>query len=64
VCDPMVGSGTTLVECKLLNRNGVGVDINLDAAMVTMNRLDFNCELPRLLRRSFLNHSPTLPPQP
>jgi len=42
VCDPMVGSGTTLVECKLLNRNGVGVDINLDAAMVTMNRLDFN----------------------
>jgi DNA modification methylase len=41
VCDPMLGSGTTLVECKLLGRNGIGVDINPDAAMVSMNRLDF-----------------------
>lgn len=41
VCDPMLGSGTTLVECKLLGRNGVGVDINEDAAMIAMNRLDF-----------------------
>jgi len=44
VCDPMAGSGTTLVECKLLGRNGIGVDINPDAAMVTMNRLDFPCD--------------------
>lgn len=42
VCDPMVGSGTTLVECKLMARNGIGVDVNPDAAMVTMNRLDFD----------------------
>jgi len=41
VCDPMVGSGTTLVECKLLHRRGIGVDVNPDAAMVSMNRLDF-----------------------
>lgn len=39
--DQMVGSGTTLVECKLLGRNGIGVDINLDAVMVAWNRLDF-----------------------
>jgi DNA modification methylase len=44
VCDPMVGSGTTLVECRLLDRKGIGVDINPDAAMVTMNRLDFQHE--------------------
>jgi len=37
----MVGSGTTLVECKLLNRNGIGVDINLEATIVAWNRLDF-----------------------
>jgi len=37
----MVGSGTTLVECKLLGRNGIGVDTNLDALMVAYNRLDF-----------------------
>lgn len=41
VLDQMVGSGTTLVECKLLNRNGIGVDINLDAVMVAWNRVDF-----------------------
>jgi DNA modification methylase len=38
----MVGSGTTLVECKLLQRRGIGVDINPDAIMVTKNRLDFS----------------------
>ena len=42
VLDQMVGSGTTLVECKLLRRRGIGVDINLDAIMVTRNRLDFS----------------------
>ena len=42
VCDPMVGSGTSLVECKLLGRKGIGVDINESAAMITMNRLDFS----------------------
>lgn len=42
VLDPFVGSGTTLIECKLLNRNGIGVDINLDAVMLTLDRLNFN----------------------
>lgn len=41
VLDPMMGSGTTLVESKLMGRNGIGVDINLDSVMVSMNRLDF-----------------------
>jgi DNA modification methylase len=41
VLDQMVGSGTTLIECKLLNRRGIGVDINPDAIMITRNRLDF-----------------------
>src|SRR2546425_8225155 len=41
ICDPMMGSGATLVECKLMARKGIGVDINLDAVMVAMNRLDF-----------------------
>ncbi|MEM3637973.1 MAG: DNA methyltransferase [Conexivisphaerales archaeon] len=44
VCDPMMGSGTTLVECKLTGRNAIGVDINPDAVMVAMNRLDFKYE--------------------
>jgi tRNA G10 N-methylase Trm11 len=38
----MMGSGTTLVECRLLGRRGMGVDINPDAVMVARNRLDFS----------------------
>ena len=34
VLDQMMGSGTTLVEAKLLERNAIGVDINLDAVML------------------------------
>lgn len=41
VCDPMLGSGTTLVECKLMGRNGIGVDINPNSCMIAMNRIDF-----------------------
>lgn len=44
VLDQMVGSGTTLVECKLLERNAIGVDINPDAIMVAKNRLKFDYE--------------------
>ncbi len=41
VLDQMLGSGTTLIECKLLGRNGIGVDVNINALMVAYNRLDF-----------------------
>ena len=41
VLDQMVGSGTTLVECKLLGRNAIGVDINKEAIMVALDRLNF-----------------------
>lgn len=44
VLDQMVGSGTTLVECKLLGRNAVGVDINKDAVVVALDRLNFSCD--------------------
>ena len=43
VLDCFVGSGTTLVECKLLNRNGIGIDINPNAISITNERLDFPC---------------------
>lgn len=41
VLDQMVGSGTTLIECKLLGRNGIGVDINKNCIMLSRNRLNF-----------------------
>ncbi len=44
VLDPMVGSGTTLIECKLLERNAIGIDINPTAVELTTNALDFDFE--------------------
>ena len=41
VLDQMVGGGTTLVECKLLRRRGIGVDINRDSLTLAMDRLNF-----------------------
>lgn len=39
VLDPMIGSGTTCIEAKLLGRNCIAVDINYDAVMLTMHRI-------------------------
>jgi len=41
VLDPMVGSGTTMIECKLLHRNGIGIDVNQNAVNLTREALDF-----------------------
>lgn len=39
-----MGSGTTLIEAKLLNRNAVGVDINLQSVSISKKNLQFQCE--------------------
>lgn len=44
VLDQFLGSGTTLVEAKLLNRNAVGVDINPQSISISENSLQFQCE--------------------
>jgi DNA modification methylase len=44
ILDQMVGSGTTLVECKLLSRNGIGVDVNPNAIIVARDRLNFSLQ--------------------
>ncbi|MEM3944375.1 MAG: DNA methyltransferase [Thermofilaceae archaeon] len=41
VLDQMCGGGTTLIECKLLGRNAIGVDINYEACILTLDRLNF-----------------------
>jgi len=42
ILDPFVGGGTTLIECLLLGRNGIGVDITPYAVTMTEERL---CEM-------------------
>ena len=44
VLDQFAGSGTTLVEAKLLNRNAIGVDINPEAIRLAKENIDFECE--------------------
>ena len=44
VLDQFVGGGTTLIECKLNNRNAIGIDINPNAVEITKNKLNFNCD--------------------
>ncbi|MFK7780364.1 MAG: DNA methyltransferase [Candidatus Gracilibacteria bacterium] len=42
--DPMIGGGTTAIECKLLNRNLLALDINPNAIELTQKALEFECE--------------------
>ncbi|NLY72341.1 MAG: methyltransferase domain-containing protein [Tissierellia bacterium] len=44
VLDPFLGSGTTLVEAKLLKRHGIGIDINPKALEIAKKNLDFKAE--------------------
>lgn len=46
VLDPMVGSGTTLIECKILGRRGIGFDINPEAVMLARQNLNFESDYP------------------
>jgi len=51
VLDQFVGSGTTLVETKLLKRHGVGLDINPNAIEIAKKHIDFkfdDCVEPEL----------------
>ena len=41
ILDPFVGSGTTLIEAKLLGRDAIGVDINEKAIQIAKDRTNF-----------------------
>ncbi|MEK9206869.1 MAG: DNA methyltransferase [Patescibacteria group bacterium] len=40
ILDPFLGSGTTLVACKQLNRNGVGIEISPEYCEIARKRLE------------------------
>lgn len=52
VLDPFVGSGVTLIETKLLNRKGIGVDINPEAIKIAKQRLSF--DLPNAMHQELI----------
>lgn len=43
ILDQFLGSGTTLIEAKLLNRNAIGVDINPKSISISKHNLEFQC---------------------
>ena len=58
VLDPFCGSGTSLIECKLLNRKGIGIDVNVEALKLAKSRLNFeynNTYEPKLIKADSTN---------
>jgi len=39
VCDPMCGSGTVLIQAKVLKRKAIGIEINEDYCKIIVERL-------------------------
>ena len=65
VLDQMCGSGTTLIECKLLGRNAIGVDINKNCIMLTLDRLNFeynslNPDFPKIEIKTYVGDARNL----
>lgn len=44
VLDPMVGSGTTMIEAKSLGRRGVGFDIHSEVVRLAQESCKFSCD--------------------
>ncbi len=58
ILDPMVGGGTTPLECMLTGRNSISVDINPNAVSLTCDRLSlpevYKHQLPETIHKIFI----------
>lgn len=63
VLDPFMGSGTTLVAAKLLNRKFIGIDKNKDAFDLAQRRLEMPFKTKsNLLEKGIDSYNPSLVP--
>ena len=64
VLDPFCGSGTSMIECKLLDRKGIGIDINMEALKLAKSRLNFRYNTiyePKLIKADSTNLQNLIP---
>ena len=64
VLDPFCGSGTSMIECKLLNRKGIGIDVNVESLKLAKDRLNFEYNTtyePKLIKADSTNLQRIIP---
>ena len=64
VLDPFCGSGTSMIECKLLNRKGIGIDVNVEALKLAQSRINFEYTTsyePKLIKGDSTNLQSIIP---
>ena len=64
VLDPFCGSGTSMIECKLLNRKGIGIDVNVESLKLAKDRLNFEYNTtyePKLIKANSTNLQRIIP---
>jgi DNA modification methylase len=58
ILDPMLGSGTTVIEAKLLDRQSIGIDVNPAALKLAKSKVNFNGDYkyePKLIKGDIRN---------
>lgn len=64
ILDPFCGSGTSMIECKLLNRKGIGIDVNTEGLKLAKSRLNFKYNTiyePKLIKANSTNLKDIIP---
>lgn len=64
VLDPFCGSGTSMIECKLLNKKGIGIDVNVEVLKLAKSRLNFEYNTiyePKLIKADSTNLQSIIP---
>jgi len=60
VLDPFLGSGTTLIECRRLGRNGIGIELNPEIAQKAIEQIEKEPNKDKVITDVFVGDSKTI----